>query len=175
LINQNLGPWLFTSLPQAKRLTDVPLAEYLKKHGTVLVVCDGHYPIAQPSPGIYVYRDWDSPDPAAGDLRVFDQYSNTMSYATMKSDQFDKFDRYTGCCRDHPDVPCDLFLLSWTMTPPTNVPAFAAEPNQQLTAALDHLHQPNRAGKIINLLYADCVGTAITDIAIRENLRDRGN
>ena len=68
------------------------------------------------------------------------------------------------------DVPCDLFLLSWTLTPPVNVRAFAAEPNRNLEAALRELKIPNRFGCVVNLLYADYVDSArVTDVAIQQN------
>jgi hypothetical protein len=169
-IKTSLGPWLYTSLPRGKRLADVTLAEYVRRTAAVLVLCDGSYPLDHRSEGIWVYRDWDSAQPEQGDLRVFDQYANTMSYAAMKTDQFDKFNRYDGKCKARRDVPCDLFLLSWTLTPPTNVRGFAAEPNRNLAAAVKELKVPNRFGCVVNLLYADYVDSArVTDVAIRQN------
>jgi len=171
-VSQQLTPWLFTARPEAVRLADLSLRDYVQPHGSVLIVCDGDYPIANPLPGIWVYRDWDSADPAPGDLRVFDQYSNSTSYPAMKADQFAKFNRYDGRCRARPDLPCDLFLLSWTLTPTTNVPAFAAVINPHLATDLSELKIPNQFGCRINLLYTDCVETAhATDLATELNSR----
>ena len=168
-IESELGPWLYKSR-SAQRLADIPLRDYLSAHGTVLVFFEGSFPARYSAPGIWVYRDWDNSDPAIGDLRVYDQYSNVTSYPVMKSDQFAKFDRYDGKCKIRPDVPCDLFLLSWTLTPPTNVPTYAKEPNEHLADDMATLKIPNRFGCMVNLLYADCVETAhLTDAAIRLN------
>ncbi len=159
-INASLGPWLFKSLPRGKMLADTSLAEYVGKTGTVLVVCDELYPLDRRSKGIWVYRDWDSAHPEDGDLRVFDQYANTVVYAAMKADQFDKFDRYDARCKRRHDVPCDLFLLSWTLTPTTNVRGYAPEANRNLAAATKDLKIPNRHGCVVNLVYADYVEIA---------------
>jgi hypothetical protein len=169
-IETSQRPWLFRAPPKGKRLAEVTLSEFVGQSGAVLVVCDGNYPRDFPREGIWVYRDWDSPHPEQGDLRVYDQYSNTMSYAAMKTDQLSKFKRFDGKCKVRPDVPCDLFLLSWTLTPPTGVEAFAAEPNRNLRTALEQVQIPNRFGLVPNLLYTDYVKSAdVTAIAIQQN------
>jgi hypothetical protein len=169
-IQTKLAPWLWTTPVTNQRLADIALKTYLRSHGTVLILCDGSQPLAHPMPGIWIYRDWDSRNPAPGDLRVYDQYANTTSYGEMKSDQFKKFELYNGRCKSKPDVPCDLFLLSWTLTPTTNVPAYAKEPNQRLANDINELKIPNEFGCVVNLLYADCVETAkLTEIAIQLN------
>ena len=171
-IKTSLGPWLFNSLPRGKRLADVTLAEYVGKTGAVVAVCDGRYPLDRRSKGIWIYRDWDSPHPEEGDLRVFDQYADTVAYATMKADQFDKFDRYNARCKHGRDVPCDLFLLSWTLTPATNVRGYALEANRNLAAAMNDLKVPNRRGCVVNLVYTDYIDIARTaDVAVRWNDR----
>lgn len=169
-IKESLGPWLYKSLPRGKRLAEITLAEYVGHSSAVLVLCDGSYAMEQRSEGIWVYRDWDSRHPEQGDLCVYDQYSNTVQYPAMKADQFDKFNRFDGKCKARRDVPCDLFLLSWTLTPATNVRGFAAEPNRNLESALKELKIPNRFGCVVNLLYADYVDSAkVTEVAIRQN------
>jgi hypothetical protein len=170
-ITQSLRPWLYQSLPPNHRLADVPLNDYIRSTGRVLILCDGQFPIDNPTPGIWVYRDWDSRHPEQGDLRVYDQYSNSMSYETMKKDQLDRFENYDGKCANRADVPCDLFLLSWTLTPPTDVPQFAKIPNAHLANDLAGLSVPNRFGMRVNLLYADCVDTWLTDVAITQSRR----
>jgi hypothetical protein len=175
-IKASLDPWLYTSLPRGRRLADITLAEYVERGCAVLVLCDGNEPRDHRREGIWVYRDWDSRDPEQGDLRVYDQYSNTMSYSSMKTDQFDKFHRYDGKCKYRREVPCDLFLLSWTLTPPTNVRGFSAEANRNLEAAIKELEIPNRSGCVANLLYTDYVDSArVTDVAIELNRRLDGN
>jgi hypothetical protein len=169
-IKASLDPWLYKSLLRGKRLADITLAEYVRQTGRVLVVCDGDYPREHRSQGIWVFRDWDSGHPEQGELRVFDQYAHTTLYSVMKHDQFDKFNRYDAKCKVRPDVPCDLFLLSWTLTPTTNVRAYAAEANRNLEAAIRELEVPNRFGHVVNLLYADYIGSAnVTEVAIQQN------
>jgi len=169
-IKASLGLWLYKSLPRGKRLADITLAEYVGQTGAVLVLCDGRYLLEHRSEGIWVYRDWDSQHPEQGDLRIYDQYSNMMTYPAMKTDQFDKFNRYDGKCKTRRDVPCDLFLLSWTLTPATNVRDYAAEANRNLEAAVKELKIPNRFGCVVNLLYADYVDSSkATEIAIQQN------
>lgn len=170
-IHNALGPWLYQTLPPGKRLADVPLHDYIDHGGRILALCDGSYPLDHRSAGIWIYRNWDSSHPQQGDLRVYDQYSNTMSYEKMERDQLAKFDRYDGYCRNHPDVPCDLFLLSWTLTPPTGVLAMAKTPNEHLAAHLAGVKVPNRYGSRINLLYADGVDSWLTKVAIEQNQR----
>jgi hypothetical protein len=66
----------------------------------------------------------------------------------MKTDQFDKFKRYDGKCRARRDVPCDPFLLSWTLTPLTNARAYVVEPDRNQVAAVKELKIPNRIGSV---------------------------
>jgi len=169
-IQNRLGSWLYVSKPAGKRLADIPLKVYLQSTGRVLVVCDGSYPVQHHHDGIWVYRDCGSLNSAEGDFRVYDQFSNTISYSVMSQDQFAKFDRYDGICQTQPRLKCDLFLLSWTLTPLTDVPAFAALPNQKLSQAISQMKFPNSHGFIPNLLYVDCVETAdLAKISIAMN------
>ncbi len=171
-IGECLGPWLYKSLPPGRRLADVTLAEFIREKTAVLALCDGSYPLTNHREDIWVYRDWDSSHPEQGDLRVYDQYSNTLSNADMKTDQLDKFRRYDGKCKSRRDVPCELFLLSWTLTPPINVQGYAVDSNRNLEAALGEMKIPNRLGYIVNLLYVDYVDSAkVTEVAIKENAR----
>ncbi len=167
MIQSYLGKWLYTSLPANTRLADVPLGNYLGTSGVILPVCDGNYPVNNPASGIWVYRDWDSNSAAQGDLRVFDQYSNTMSYDTMKNDQLQKYNNYNGTCKNDPSLPCDLFLLSWTLTPPTAVWPTSKSANCNLGAVMATLQVPNQYGCIPNLLYVDYVEYArVTDVSM---------
>jgi hypothetical protein len=171
-ITASLGPWLFTNLPAGKRLVDVTLKQYVANHGSVLVLCDGNYPIEHRAAGVWVFRDWDSQDAQLGDLRVYDQYSNTMSRSVMEADQLRKFVEYDGRCRNRPDVPCDLFLLSWTLTPPTDVLRFAESANRDLPGAMSAVKMPNCFGQRINLLYTDASDTAVlAELAVSMNGR----
>ena len=154
-IQNTIGSWLYTSKPQGQRIADIPLGNIIGNGGRVLVVCDDNYALYYPAAGIYVYRDWDSSYPQYGDLRVYDIYANTTSYDTMKNDQFTKFANYDGLCKNNQSIACDLFLLSWTLTPVTDVALFSKPANRNLPAALMGMAHTNRYGKIVNIVYVD--------------------
>jgi len=151
--------------------------------------------------GIFRYRDWYDSNPASGDLTVFDIFSSTPDFKTMALSespdeehpllagsskplprgQLPKFDWFDGFCRGtdtvRSDVPCDLFLLSWTVTPRlprSEGTAFVLsyEPNRNL---VDYLSRPeyqgtNKKGFSINLLYTDAVEfSRSVDLAVARN------
>jgi hypothetical protein len=170
MIRSSLGTWLLRSLPEGKRLADVPLGELLAQQGVGIVVCSGDYPLNNEAKGIWVYRDYDSDDPQNGELVVFDKYSNTTSYDEMQSTQLDQFKAYDGLCKPNQQVPCDLFLLSWTLTPVTGVWDACQDANRNLGAVMADLVVPNEHGAIPNMLYVDHVETArVTDVALIQN------
>ena len=139
-------------------------------------------------PGIYNYRDWNSSDPQDGDLNVFDLYSDTRTLSTMMyslqqdgsvttiampNGQQPKFEGgtvtnppagvpaswggYNGVCLNG-TTPCDLFLLSWTLTTDPDVWAGA----QQADACLVGITSggpsaKNKNGQTSNILYTDYV------------------
>jgi hypothetical protein len=166
-IQTRLGPWLVTSTPDGKRLADVTLEEFVQRGPALLVVVDGSYAVNYPVPGFWVYRDWESGSPERGDLRVYDIYSNVIVFDEMKKDQFAKFAAYDGRMKQNPKLPCDLFLLSWTLTPVTAVWLVSAEANRRLGENMVAATIPNAFGQIINLLYVDYVEYArVTDVAL---------
>jgi hypothetical protein len=75
----------------------------------------------------------------------------------MKSDQFAKFDAYTGSSENNSSVPCDLFLLSWTLTPVVDVWSVVGPPDQGLGIDINSLAIPNNYGKIVNIVYTDYI------------------
>ncbi len=169
-ITERLDLWLHKSLPKDRRLADVPLRDVLIEKSVVWVVCDGGYPLVNRTPDIWVYRDWSAADPEQGDLRVYDRYADSTDYERMKADQLGKFARYDGKCIRRPDLPCDLFLLSWTLTPATGVRAYSELPNRKLAENIRELKSPNRFGCVPNLLYADYVESAhLLDVALEMN------
>jgi hypothetical protein len=161
----------YENLPAGKRLGDITLADFVRDHGRVLILCDGGLPLTDKQPGIWCYRDWENHDPQNGDLCVDDQYSNTMSYETMKADQLAKFAAFDGRCKQKPEVTCDLFLLSWTLTPPTGVISFSQKANTQLSDAMEHLGTLNSHGRRINLVYVDDAGECLTKVVVRMNAK----
>jgi hypothetical protein len=173
-----LNPWLVKSKPANKRLAEMTLAEYVPNGMAALVVVDENYAIDKPAPGFWIYRDaaWGKDDhpegynPAVGDLRVYDVYSNTMFVDTMIADQREKFANYNGYCPAMPSVPCDLYLLSWTLTPPTDVWDTSKAANRCLGEQMTKIPDPNGFGKIINMLYVDYVEYArVTDVGLFQN------
>lgn len=157
------------------------LSQILNGSGKVLVVCDDSYAINNPQTGIFTYRDGSvacpqenrSTNPAQGNLVVYDCYSNTTNYSTMVSDQMNKFNAYNGYCDgNYTNIPCNMFLLSWTLTPAIqSVWSCSVEPARTLGAQMNNL-QPNQYGKIPNLLYVNYYEyTRCTDIAIQMNKR----
>lgn len=156
-ITDSIGTWLYKKLPdQKERLSEVTLSEFVADGPKVLVLVDGDWAIDQPADGFWVYRDWDSSTAAKGDLRVYDEYYGKTDYDGMKKDQFDKFNKYTGICKDGV-TPCDLFLLSWTLTPVSLVWSYAQEPDRRLGNDIRELAVPNQYGQILNMLYVDYV------------------
>jgi hypothetical protein len=163
-IETTLKDWLYMGNREPRK---TPLEEFVVAKGVILVVCDESYPMRNPKRGIWVYRDWDSNDPENGDLRVYDKYSSTTSFPTMQVDQFHKFREYNGYCLHGSRIPCDQFLLSWTITPTTGVWAYSRRANRRLASGIAEMQIPNREFLIVNLLYVDFVEySRVTDIAI---------
>lgn len=176
-IRASIGEWLFKSRPGGRRLADVTLDDYVKKGPAFLVVVDGNYAIDVKREGFWVFRNWYAA-PAEDDLRVFDIYANTDRFALLRNDQFYKFLTYDGTMAQQPKEPCDLFLLSWTLTPQKcvvppapSVWALARRSNPSLGQDIRLGHPlpdiPNANGKIFNLLSVDYVESArVTDVAL---------
>lgn len=161
IIRQALQTWMLTK-PLAKRPAEVDVKSLL---GKVLVVVDNGLAVANPAPDIFLYRDWQSDTAAQGDFTVFDQYSNTTDFDFMKTDQLNKFEKFDGVCQDK-RTPCDLFLLSWTLTPVTSVWSYAQVANAKLGESVGSIGR-NPYGKIPNILYVDYYEYAsVTEIAI---------
>lgn len=171
LLADQLSPWLFTGLSPAKRLADITLSEYVQSGTKIIVLVDGHYAREHPAKGIWTYADADGPKVQPADLRVYDVYSCTPDFDYMKADQFAKFARYDGRCRDGA-TDCDLFLLSWTLTPRVKIWAATQPAIKHLRNSLLALPPTNSAGKVMNLIYADFAGVQdVTGAALEENQR----
>jgi hypothetical protein len=155
-ISDYLNFWLYKTKPGNQRLADIPVSDYLETgQGRILVVVDDNWAIDHPRPGYWVYRDWNSDDPEQGDLTVFDRYSDETNLDKMKNDQLDKLKEFDGRCKNNKDIPCDLFLLSWTLTPLTAVWQYAKDANRILGREMMAHTQPNAHGCFTNLLYLD--------------------
>jgi hypothetical protein len=173
-----LGKWLVKSKPDGKRLAEMTLNEYVKDGPAILVVVDEAFAVDNPREGFWVYRNWNARDAEKGDLRVYDRWSGTERLATMRKQQLERFADFNGTMEAAPKLPCDLFLLSWTLTP--SAPAFntpwllSRRANPPLGHEIRPGHTPpqvpNEHGSIINLLYVDYVESArVTDVALFKN------
>lgn len=172
-VTDTIGPWLVTSKPPDKRLADMTLNEYVKNGPAILVVVDKDFAIVNPAKGLWVYRNWNTNDP--GHLCVHDSYADTSNLDKMRTDQSDKFARFRGHMEHDPKLPCDLFLLSWTLTPKSSIPPWrlSREANPivgdeiRLGPPPPRISIPNQHGRIINLVYVDYVESArVTDVAL---------
>lgn len=174
IIADTLGPWLYVN-DTGKRLADIPLNTMLAKGGVVLAVLDVGTPPAHHT-NEYTYRDWNAgsqndPPKSAGDLSVYDVYANTDSYNTMKNDQLAKYARFDGKMEWNRELPTDMFLLSWTLTPCCFPRDVAPGPDSELGPVMATLG-PNGYGRMPNVLYTDVVEWADpADVAIAANSR----
>lgn len=178
-VRDALGAWIIRTTPHNKRLADVTLSEYVEDGAdgpAILVLVDQNFAIDFPVAGFWIYRNWNAKD--HGHLCVFDVYSNVQTFDTMRTGQFEKFERFKGRMKHpHDDLPCDLFLLSWTLTPRSASPTpwqLSRRANPWLARDVRHGFPPpeipNEHGKIINLLYVDYVESArVTDVALFQN------
>jgi hypothetical protein len=162
LVQSKLASWLLTTRP-AGRIANTALSSLIGANGTVLVVCDEAYPLNHPVSGFYVYRDWNKSDASRADLTVFDSYADKSDPNLVIADQRQKFSNYSGLCTDGV-TPCDLFLLSWTVTPALSGDYWLVEPgaaviNPRLQEAktFTNGHAPPLK---INVIYLDYVGSS---------------
>ena len=171
MLQEKLRDWMYREPLQGRRLSHIQMEEFLSESGVILVVCDDNYPLDFPAQGIWVYRDYNAPDPQHGDLCVYDKYSNTLKYEKMKAGQLGQFQAYNGfCAAPHDDVPCDQFLLSWTLTPPTGVWYASRKANRRLGEAMSVQEPTNPQGQVINYLYVDYEEySRATDVAMFMN------
>lgn len=171
MVDEQLSPWLFTAVSPAKRLANITLSEYVQAGTKIIVLVDGRYAREHPGQGFWTYADAGDPQVRLADLRVYDVYSDTPNFARMKADQFAKFARYDGRCRDGA-TDCDLFLLSWTLTPRVKIWAASQPAIKNLRDALAAQPATNASGKVMNLIYADFAGIQeVTGAALEENER----
>jgi hypothetical protein len=181
-----LGKWLLVD-PGNMRPANIPLETLLANGSKVIVVVDRDFASSrcnQQQPGIYVYKDWCSGnsgctstgDPALGDFNVYDQRSGSrVDYGSMRGDQLAKLSKFNGQMEYDPNVPCDLFLLSWIVGDPANVlqkiGLESAPANRDLALQMKYL-EPNESGFIPNIISVDYYERArVTDIAIEMNSR----
>jgi hypothetical protein len=171
-VNTAIGPWLYKTKPEGRRLADITLSEYISNSMSILVVVDEDWAIDYPEPGFWVFRNSASAAAAEGDLRVFDQYASDANYEDVKKDQEEKFASYNGYCDPAITVPCDLFLFSWTCTSPVGAGVWQVSKNinRHLGVEMATLGMPNRFGLYPNIIYVDyCEFARTTDVVLYVN------
>ncbi len=88
----------------------------------------------------------------------------------MAADQTKKFASYNGKM-ENANIPCDLFLLSWTLTPTLpyttlSVASVSLDANRNLSSRMTNWF-PNSGGFIPNILFVDYYERArVTDNAV---------
>jgi hypothetical protein len=171
-IRDAIGLWMFSSKPAGARLADLTLNDYASGSSSILVCINDDFAIEYPKSGFWLFRNSVAENVADGDLRVFDQYADDMNYDDMRNNQLAKYEAYDGFCAPRTEVPCDLFLLSWTCTSivGAGVWQISKDPNRNLGTIIAGLQIPNPAGQIPNLLYVDyCEFARVTDVALFAN------
>jgi hypothetical protein len=170
-VNAAIGSWQFKGpLQSGQRLGNIPLATYTQNGPCIISAIADNWAVNNPQAGFWIYRKCDDADSNIGDLVVYDYYSDTTSYDTMRDDQLWKFDHYTGKQKNFPTLPCDIFLLSWTCTPITGVWFESVDPNRNLGNVIAEVTIPNTYGQIMNALYVDyCEYARVTDVGIIQN------
>ena len=199
LVADGLGEYLFTKQAPyfSARLANIPIEILIGERGRVLPVFDESTDHVDPplSRGLYRYRDWQSQTSNVGDLTVFDLWSHTSDFDVMASGQsqdrdFDEstlprgqlpkfsglsdgsYAGFNGTCLRDASIPCDLFLLSWTLTPENNdIWSVSRQANAKLSEYYDRLWNQNSFGKVVNLLYVDFAEfSRATDLAYQLTL-----
>jgi len=167
-VEAKLGQWQYKGpLPSGQRLGDIPLSTYTANGPCIISAVDFWWAIDFPAPGFWVYRKCDDENSNQGQLVVYDYYSETTSYEEMRDDQLTKFEAYTGWQKYFPNLPCDIFLLSWTCTPITGVWFESVDPNRHLGKVIAETNIRNSHGRIMNALYVDyCEFARVTDVGI---------
>jgi hypothetical protein len=188
LITSTLNTWLYqTAVPSGQRLAAYPMSQFIGSKGCVLVVCDevpsqcttGIYSYRD-----WYSDDPTNGDLTVFDCYSDTSSLNTMMTSTAPNEkdppqskvpglprgqipkfqgpgangQTNLYNGFTGQCYVQSGVPCDLFLLSWTLTSP--VGAFVWSYAKDADAALVNnipSNTGNKFGQMVNLIYVDYV------------------
>ena len=168
-VKAKLGSTLFrSSVPYELIKTSV---NTLLAHGNVMVLFEGEA------------SEWSEGILNTNDLYTYDRYSNTWYYPQMEADQFWKLAQEGG--RND-----QLFLLSWTLTQPTEMAVGCAiDRYGAIPSILDLSIEANRnlkkirpesekQNKLPNIIYTDNVDGLTTQVAaqlsgIKRNLKPR--
>ncbi|MBD0254880.1 MAG: hypothetical protein ICV83_04100 [Cytophagales bacterium] len=162
-INAFLGAYnavIYQNPSAAVNLAGVTLGS---ARGKMILVFD--YPeYVNPATGRFRYLDGSTVQPGAN-LTVYDAYSNTSDYNTMKADQLQKWQQHGGLGQGY------FFLLSWTLTaspPGSTIETLAAEANGNLPGVLHDQIISAGAGKP-NIVYIDFMNSTTAQSIIQYN------
>ncbi len=123
-----------------------------------------------PSKGRFFYMDigpypWEKGPWEKTNFPVYDEYSDTANYHTMKKDQLNKLDTFGGFGSPF------LFVFSWTLTPKwysqLSVIGLASSANKSLPKVLEKEVWPKQ--KLPNIVYIDLVTTQTNQCIIQYN------
>ncbi|MBO4291394.1 MAG: hypothetical protein J5898_05755 [Lachnospiraceae bacterium] len=122
--------------------------------------------------GIFKYHDvGDSAEKSvpANQLNVYDHYSNTDSFETMKKDQLDKWKKNAG------QSSTKLFLLSWTLTlqgvggnASGSIEKLAQQANSKLKEVLKEQYNSLGKDKMPHIVYIDFIDPEMCGIIINQ-------
>lgn len=117
-----------------------------------------------PTKGRFRYKDGSSMESGAN-ITVYDKYSNTSNYNTMKADQLKKWNEQAGLGANY------FFLLSWTLTATpggSTVETLAKEANSKLPGVLYDQITGAHASKP-NIVYIDFLNDTVAQSIILYN------
>lgn len=152
---------IYTNSTSSVNLAGVSLGQL---RGKMILVFD-YNDYVDPATGRFRYKDGSTVQSGAN-ITVYDEYSNTSDYNTMKNDQIQKWKTYGGMGNGR------FFLLSWTLTasPPlgASIETLAAQANSQLPGVLYDQIVVNKLSKP-NIVYIDYVNNTTTQSIIQYN------
>lgn len=162
-INTLLGAYqavIYQNPAEAVNLAGVTMGSV---RGKMILVFD-YDEYINPATGRFRYFDGSAAQPGAT-LTVYDVYSNTSDYNTMKTDQLQKWQQHGGQGQGY------FFLLSWTLTaspPGSTIETLAAQANGNLPGVLYNQIVTARAAKP-NIVYLDFVNNTTAQSIIQYN------
>lgn len=135
-----------------------------------LIVVSSYEPFCNPEKGIMRYFDYSASGiDNKANLTVFDEYSDSDDYITMRNNQVEKWAQYGVIGRKY------LFLLSWTLTPKAldyitglSIKDLAEYANGNLQSTLGEYIDKNKYSKP-NIVYVDYINTTVAQSIIIYN------
>lgn len=153
---------LYTNTQADINLAKVRLGD---TRGKMILVFD-YSEFITPSAGRFRYQDSDTAPSGSTNIVVFDEYSNTDNYDTMKEDQLAKWNAHGGLDMGY------FFLLSWTLTATSvsspSIQNLANEANSNLPGVLYDQILGSGISKP-NIVYVDFVDSTVCQSIILYN------